>query len=79
MSNLEHLKSHGKERKGIDFRSVEGKANSINSVREVRTRKDVTVERVAELRNKGLTILEIAKELNCGINTVNRRLGMKDY
>ena len=26
-----------------------------------------------------LTIPEIAKELNCGINTVNRRLGMKDY
>ena len=44
-----------------------------------RTRKDVTVEKVAELRNKGLTIPEIAKELNCGINTVNRRLGMKDY
>lgn len=79
MTNRKHLKQHGEERKGIDFRSAEGRANSINSAREVRTRKDVTVERVTELRNKGLTIPEIAKELNCGINTVNRRLGMKDY
>lgn len=79
MSNLKHLKYHGKKRKGVDFRSAEGKANSINSAREVRTRKDVTAEKVAELRSKGLSIPEIARELNCGINTVNRRLGMKDY
>lgn len=79
MTNKKHLKNHGKERKGIDFRSAEGKLNSINSAREVRTRKDVTIEKVTELRNKGLTIPEIARELNCGINTVNRRLGMKDY
>ncbi len=59
--------------------SAEGKARSINSAKEVRTRKDVTKEKVAEFRNKGLTIAEIAKKLNCGINTVNRRLGMKDY
>ena len=79
MTNLKHSKLHGMDRKGIDFRSEEGKANSINSAREVRTRKDVTIEKVVELRNKGLTIPEIAKELNCGINTINRRLGMKDY
>lgn len=79
MTNLEHSKIHGNERLGIDLRSVEGKANSSNSAREATTRKDVTAEKVAELRNKGLTIPEIAKELNCGINTVNRRLGMKDY
>lgn len=79
MTKLEHSKIHGNERIGIDLRSAEGKANSINSAREVRTRKDVTIERVSELRNTGLTIPEISKELNCGINTVNRRLGMKDY
>ena len=79
MTKLKHLKIHGNERIGIDLRSAEGKANSINSAREVRTRKDVTTEKVADLREKGLTIPEIAKELNCGINTVNRRLGMKDY
>lgn len=79
MTNLKHSKIHGKERKGIDLRSEEGKANSISSAKEVRIRKDVTVEKVTELRSKGLTIPEIAKKLNCGINTVNRRLGMKDY
>lgn len=79
MTNRKHLKQHGEERKGVDFRGAEGKAKSINSAREARTRKDVTAEKVVELRNKGLTIPEIAKELNCGINTVNRRLGMKDY
>ena len=78
MTNRKHLKQHGEERKGIDFRSAEGRANSINSAREVRTRKGVTVERVAELRNKGLTIPEIAKELHCAVNTVTRRLDMKD-
>lgn len=79
MTNLKHSKIHGNERKGIDLRSEKGKANSINSAREARTRKDVTKERVLELRIKGLTISEIAEELDCGINTVNRRLGMKDY
>ena len=74
MSNLKHLKNHGKERKGIDFRSEEGKEKSLQSAKEVRTRKDVTVEKVAELREKGLTIPEIAKELKCGVNTVSRRL-----
>ena len=79
MTNLEHSKFYGNERIGIDLRSAEGKANSLNSARESIMRKDVTVERIVELKNKGLSIPEIAKELNCGINTVNRRLGMKDY
>ena len=79
MTRLKHSKIHGNERIGVDLRSAEGKANSLNSARESRMRKDVTVEKVVELRNKGLTIPEIAKQLNCGINTVNRRLGMKDY
>ena len=54
MSNLKHAKIHGEERKGKDFRSTEGKANSINSAKEARTRKDVTAEKVAELRSKGV-------------------------
>lgn len=74
MSNLKHSNIHGEQRKGIDFRSAEGKAKSLQSAKEVRTRKDVTVEKVAKLRAKGLTIPEIAKELNCGVNTVSRRL-----
>ena len=79
MSNIKHSKIHGEERKGIDLRSNEGKTKSLQSAKEARMRKDVTAEKVVELRQKGLTIPEIAKELNCGINTVNRRLGMKDY
>lgn len=71
MTNLKHSKYHGEERKGIDFRSVEGKAKSINSAKESRTRKDITKEKVLELRNKGLTISQIAKEFNCARNTVN--------
>lgn len=79
MSSLRHHKIHGKEHRGIDFRSEQGKQNTINGAIEARVRKDVTKEKVVELRNKGLTISEIAQELDCGINTVNRRLGMKDY
>ena len=40
-------------------------------------RSDVTTGNIEALRNKGLTISEITKELNCSINTVNRRLGIK--
>lgn len=79
MTNHKHLKIHGEERKGIDFRSECGKWKSINYAAQARKRGDVTTENTKELRNKGLTINEIAKELNCGVNTVNRRLGMQDY
>ena len=79
LTNLKHSKIHGVDKKGKDFRSEKGKENSINAAREVRIRKDVTIEKVTELRKQGLTIPEIAKELHCGVNTVNRRLGMKDY
>lgn len=79
MTNRKHIKFHGEERKGIDYRSENGKRNNINAAVQARRRNDVTTEKVRELKNKGLTINEIAEELNCGINTVNRRLGMKDY
>lgn len=78
MTNLRHSKIHGEERKGIDLRSEKGKENSINAAKEARMRKDVTKENITELRNKGLTISEIAKELHCAVNTVTRRLDMKD-
>ena len=75
MSALKHSKIHGNERKGRDYRSLEGKERSVNAAREVTTRKDVTAEKVKCLREQGMTIPEIAKELNCSINTVGRRLG----
>ena len=48
-------------------------------MKNIVSRNDVTKEKVAELRSNGFTISEISKELKFGINTVNRRLGMKDY
>ena len=77
MSSYKHNKLHGEERKGLDFRSENGKKNSINALREARARKDVTKGKIEELRRQGLTIQEISEALNCGINTVYRRLGIK--
>lgn len=79
MTSYKHSKIHGEERKGIDLRSEEGKQKSINAAAKARKRSDVTIEKVEKLRRNGFTIPEIAKELNCGVNTVSRRLGMKDY
>ena len=39
---------------------------------------DISEEQVKILRNKGLTIKEIANTLNCSKSTVQRRLGIKD-
>lgn len=49
-----------------------------NRMRHIISRSDVTKETVISIRNKGLTINQIAEKLNCGYNTVCRRLGMKD-
>lgn len=49
------------------------------NAREVIYRKDITKENCQYLRSQGLTICQIAKKLNCGVNTIYRRLGMKDY
>lgn len=78
LTNLKHSEMHGKERKGKDYRSVEGKTKALNAAREKITRNDVTEEKITELRKQGLTISEVAKALNCCRNTINRRLGMKD-
>ena len=50
-----------------------------NRMKDIISRKDVTREKVLVLRKKGFTIKQIANELKCGENTVNRRLRMKDY
>lgn len=79
LTSRKHLKIHGEERKGIDLRSEDGKKRSLDSAVQANKRNDVTEEKVRELRNKGRTINEIAKELNCGENTIRRRLGVCDY
>lgn len=71
-----HLKNHSKDRIGKDFRSAEGKKRSLDSAKEARTRKDVSIEKINELLESGLTFPEIARELNCGTNTVKRRIGL---
>jgi predicted N-acyltransferase len=76
MTKSEHTKLH---HTNCDYRSFDMMMKSVNSMANKRRRNDVTSEKVMELKNKGATIPQIAKELNCGINTVNRRLGMKDY
>ena len=53
------------------------KKQLLNRMKDIVSRKDVTKENVVDLRNSGFTIKEIAKKLNCGCNTVYRRLGMK--
>lgn len=45
-----------------------------NKMKEIKTRKDVTIEDVCELRNNGNTLKEISTILNCGVGTVRRRL-----
>ena len=81
ISNLQVIRNdlHTKEHYIVQYVSGKHKKEFGNRMKDYLIRKDVTIENVAELRNKGLTIPEISKELNCGINTVNRRLGMKDY
>ena len=75
INNELHIKEHHIEQ----YVSDKHKRNFGNRAKELISRKDVTKEKVKELRERGLTIPEIAKELKCGYNTVCRRLGMKDY
>lgn len=81
ISNLQVMKSelHTKEHNIVQYVSKEYMKGYGNRMKNIISRNDVTEEKVTELRSNGFTISEIAKELKCGINTVNRRLGMKDY
>ena len=81
ISNLQVIRSdlHIREHDIHQHVSEDHKRSFGKRMKPIISRTDVTRENVAELREIGLTIPEIAKKLNCGINTVNRRLGMKDY
>lgn len=81
ISNLQAMRNsiHTKEHNLIQYVSKEKlRENAKLGALSVK-RNDVTDEQVKYLRNNGMTISQIAKELNCGYNTVCRRLGMKDY
>ena len=74
MSSLEHYRLHANLRKGIDLRCEEGKWKGINAARDKKYRHDITKEKIKELLDCGYTKKEIALKLNCGINTILRRL-----
>ena len=73
LSLSEHSKLHNKDKKYTPSLSA------IKNARKTNYKKYITREKCLELKRKGFTINEIAKAFNCGINTINRRLGMKDY
>lgn len=81
ISNLQVIRSelHIKEHDLHKYIPEDYKRNFGKRMKPIVSRTDVTKENVAELRRMGLTIQEFAKKLNCGKNTVSRRLGMKDY
>lgn len=81
ISNLQAIKRnlHTKEHNLVQYVSKDKlRENAIKATEKIK-RNDVTMESVEMLRNKGMTIKQIANELNCGYNTVCRRLRMKDY
>lgn len=73
MTNAEHTRHHHI----VDYVSKEHLKGFGNRVANIIRRNDVTEEVVYELKSNGLTIRQIAERLNCGYNTVCRRLGMK--
>lgn len=80
VSNLQVLRKelHAKEHNIVQFVSENHLKGFGNRMKNIIARNDVTEDKVKELRERGLTIPQIAKELKCGINTVNRRLGMRN-
>lgn len=79
VSNLQVLRKglHTKEHNIVQYVSKSYMKEFGNRMKNIISRSDVTKERVVALKNQGLTVEQIAKELNCGKNTVCRRLGMK--
>ena len=80
ISNLQVMKSelHAKDHNIVQYVSADYMKGYGNRMKSIISRTDVKETEVIKLRKKGFTISEIAKELNCGYNTVCRRLGMKD-
>lgn len=75
MTNSEHTKHHHI----IDYVPEEHKRGFGSRVAHIIIRGDVTCDKVKELRLKGMTIPQIAEELNCGYNTVCRRIKAIDW
>lgn len=76
ISNLQVMKSslHIKEHCLVQFVSEAHLKGFGNRVSDLIRRNDVTADKVIKLRSEGFTIKEISSILNCGYNTVCRRL-----
>lgn len=73
----EHTKKHHNDIQ--KYRKDENKIKTQMIMTEKIKRTDVTSKEVIYLRNSGLTYKEIAKKLNCGYNTVWRRIKQLDW
>lgn len=73
ISNVLHAQIH---HKGKEYTPS---IKAIKKARKTIYREEITKEKCEQLRKQGLTINQIAQKLNCCVNTINRRLGMKDY
>ena len=62
-----------------EYVSKEHKQSFGNRMKNVIGRTDITDKKVRELLAQGYSKKDISKILQCGVNTVFRRLGMKDY
>lgn len=79
LTNEQHSQLHGAARKDLDLRSESGKWRSVESAAKKRYRREITKEKIVSMQKQGLTIGEIAKKLNCGKNTICRRLHGREY
>jgi hypothetical protein len=70
LTNSEHIKIHKIYQKA-DINKL--KQNAIKGCISM-SRKDFTKQNVIDMKNKGLTYLQISSILNCGYNTVKRRI-----
>lgn len=71
LSRSEHMKEH----KPVQYVSNEYKRNFGNRMALIIRRKDITEDNIKELLKCGYTIPQIARKMECGENTVRRRLG----
>lgn len=71
LSASEHMKEH----KPVQYVSNEYKRNFGNRMAQIIRRKDVTEDDIKELLKCGYTIPQIARKMECGENTIRRRLG----
>ena len=71
LSASEHIKEHNI----VQYVSDEYKRNFGNRMALIIRRNDITEDNIKELLKCGYTIPQIAKKMECGENTVRRRLG----